>query len=64
MLKVLRTIATGVAAGLLLAVAPTTAHAQNSGSTAHAPAPSAEDPAALSDVTDLVGTPLNAGLFG
>ncbi|MEU8030504.1 hypothetical protein [Streptomyces sp. NPDC049099] len=52
MLKVLRTMATGVAAGLLLAVMPTTAHAQN------------DDSAALSDVTDLVGTPLNAGLFG
>ncbi|AOR33528.1 hypothetical protein BFF78_22880 [Streptomyces fodineus] len=64
MLKVLRTMATGVAAGLLLAVTSTTAHAQNTGYMAHAPAPDTDRSAALSDVTDLVGTPVNAGLFG
>ncbi|MGW7817414.1 hypothetical protein ACWGLF_04605 [Streptomyces puniciscabiei] len=52
MLKVLRTMAAGVAAGLLLAVTPTTAHAARG------------TDGALSDVTDLVGTPLNARLLG
>ncbi|WP_143658591.1 hypothetical protein [Streptomyces sp. IMTB 2501] len=64
MLKVLRTMATGVAAGLLLAVTSTTAHAQNTGYVEHAPNPGTDRSAALSDVTDLVGTPLNARVFG
>jgi hypothetical protein len=64
MLKVLRTMATGVVAGLLLAVTPTTAHAHPIGHVERAPAPGTDDRAALSDVTGLVGTPLNAGIFG
>ncbi|MFF7358714.1 MULTISPECIES: hypothetical protein [Streptomyces] len=64
MLTVLRRVATGTAAGLLLAVMPATAQAQDTDSTEHTPASGTDDSAALSDVTGLVGAPLNAGIFG
>jgi hypothetical protein len=58
MTKVLRTLATGVTVGLLLAVSPTTAHAQDTGYGEHSRALDA-DPGVLGDVKGLVGAPLS-----
>ncbi|MEU6671821.1 hypothetical protein [Streptomyces sp. NPDC046727] len=58
MIKVLRTMATGVAVGLLLAVTPTAAHARNIGHGEQARALDA-DPGVLEDVRGLVGAPVS-----
>lgn len=68
MIKALRAMGRVIAVGLLLAVTPTTAHAQNLGYVAHAraPVPDASDALgnAVADVRGLVGTPISVGGLG
>ncbi|MGV4982037.1 hypothetical protein ACVB8X_10185 [Streptomyces sp. NRAIS4] len=66
MIKVLRTMATGVAVGLLTAVTPTTAHAQTTDYVEHVraldtglPAETSTDTNVLTDVKGLVGAPVS-----